>query len=75
MWHATAPLEAKIAHFQKTCAAYGHKPGTPEMNGCLQQTMESSKGDANARATAIGAAMQQNRAVTCNTIGSTTTCR
>ena len=79
MWHRTAPMEVKIAHFQKACLAYGHKPDTPEMATCLQSAMQSSAGNANALMGAIHQANQQNfqnnRAVTCNTLGTTTTCR
>jgi hypothetical protein len=75
MWHSTAPMETKIAHFQKKCAAYGHQAGSEGMTKCLQRSMEASESNANDRMKAIGSMSQQNRSVTCTTIGNTTTCR
>jgi hypothetical protein len=78
VWHATAPMDAKIAYFKKKCEAYGHQAGSPEMTRCLQTSMEASEGNATARMQAIGAMnqqMNQNRPITCTTTFNTTTCR
>lgn len=42
-WHGTASTQTKVAHFKKTCSAYGISDGTPQMATCVQKEILSSK--------------------------------
>ena len=69
MWHKTAPMEVKIAHFAPTCKALGFKEGTVDFSRCVQNEINDDKRDARAR---VSSAMSNN--ITCHTYGNITNC-
>lgn len=40
-WFATASPETVAAYFGERCAAYGFKPGTPEMAQCIENEAQA----------------------------------
>lgn len=80
-WFMTATQEQQIAYFSKRCAAYGVKPGTPEMTQCLMDESRSARGHArrtmaSANQAMINSSQNNRRMVTtnCNRFGSSVSC-
>lgn len=89
-WFATASPQTIAAYYEKNCLAYGYKPGTPAMTGCIENSANMGRQSADARAAAFNqglanasAIYQQNAAVaaanrpritTCNQFGTMVTC-
>ena len=79
MWHSTASLETQLQYFRSNCLGYGYKLGTPQMAQCLQTEMQNSKSRAVSKMNNINTVNAINNShiskpITCNTIGSITTC-
>lgn len=79
---ACSSNEEKMAKYNASCAGYGYAPGTPEMAMCVSTEASEAAERRRAAMMAIGNGMagfsagyNQNRSVTCTTIGFTTTCR
>lgn len=72
LWLRTATAEQQATYFGGICSSYGFVPGTPQMSQCIAEETRTTRQAARDRMAGIAAA---NRTVTCQTYGSTTTCR
>lgn len=73
-WFATASPDTIAAYFGKRCAAYGFKPGTPEMAQCIENEAQNSQHNNAIRSVAaaqIFSASQQpvRRPINCTSTG------
>lgn len=60
-WFSTASPATIADHFSRLCAAYGFRPGTPEMASCIQKEAAVRRQES-AMLSASNAAMAQARA-------------
>ena len=77
-WHDRVSTAEKVKYFTPTCIAYGHKPGSPELQKCVVEEIRISKQNANDRMNAIlnkdRTGSIANTGFTCRTFGNTTRC-
>ena len=89
-WFATASPQTIAAYYQQQCAAYGHKPGSPGMTQCIQESAvvgrhsadmraaSFQQGMANAaavyQASAAASAANRPRQTTCHRFGNSVNC-
>jgi len=89
-WFSTASPQTIAAYYEKNCLAYGYKPGTKDMAGCIENSANVGRQSADARAASFNRGLanasvvyQQNAAINamnrpritnCNRFGAGVTC-
>lgn len=74
-WHMTATPEEKNRAYTERCISFGFELGTTAMAQCRMQVAQDWSSKANRRMDNLSRAYQPRPQVTCQTIGTITTCR
>lgn len=74
-WQLSATPEDKNRHYTQECIGYGFELGTPEMAQCRMQVAQDLRAGARDRMRTISENNRPRQSITCQTIGSMTTCR